>query len=241
MKFPKFLKEYVTDWTLYEKLWLFSFTAINVYLFFAWHDTVLGLVTSLTGMLCVILTAKGRISNFYFGIVNVALYVIISFQSKYYGEALLNLLYFLPMSFAGLYYWYKHENKDKKDTIYLLKIKKSEFALWLLVSALGTAIYGFFLMFLGGTLPFVDASSTVLSITGMILTVRRAKEQWVLWIVEDVIEVGMWVYVFATSGGNVSMIVMWTAYLVNATYGWFKWKKLEKINPELEKNAKPNK
>lgn len=225
-----YLVHYFDDWNLFEKSWLFIFVAINIYLFFAWHDTLIGLITSLTGMLCVVLTAKGKISNFYFGIVNVALYVFISFQSKYYGEALLNLLYFLPMSFVGIYYWYKHENKEKKDVVNILKISKTEFAFWLLVSVAGTLSYGLFLNLLGGTLPFVDASSTVLSITGMILVVRRAREQWILWIVEDVIEVAMWVYVFATQGGNVSMIVMWAAYLTNAVYGWYNWKKLEADN-----------
>lgn len=225
-----YLKNYFDDWNLYEKWWLLIFAGINIYLFFAWHDTIIGLVTSLTGMLCVVLTAKGRISNYYFGIINVALYVVISFQSKYYGEAILNLVYFLPMSFVGIYYWYKHENKKKKDTIYMLKIKKSEFLFWLVVSAIGILGYGLFLGYLHGTLPFVDASSTVLSITGMILTVRRAREQWIIWIVEDIIEVGMWVYVFMTSGGNVSMIIMWTAYLTNAIYGYYNWKKLEVEN-----------
>jgi nicotinamide mononucleotide transporter len=130
------VKEYFTDWKLYEKIWLGTFTLINIYLFFAFHDTWIGLITSLTGMLCVVLTAKGRISNYYFGIINVALYVIISFQNKYYGEALLNLLYFLPMSFVGIVLWYKHENKKKKDIVYVLKIKKTEFLLWVLLSML---------------------------------------------------------------------------------------------------------
>jgi nicotinamide mononucleotide transporter len=61
----------------------------------------------------------------------------------------------------------------------------------------------------------------------MILTVRRAREQWIIWIVEDIIEVGMWVYVLVTTGTNVSMVLMWTAYLTNAVYGWYNWKKLE--------------
>jgi len=230
MRVTEYLKKYIKDWTLFESAWLVVFFAINIYLFIALKDTVIGLVTSLTGMLCVILTAKGRISNFYFGIVNVALYIYIAFQSRYYGEFFLNLLYFLPMSFVGIYYWYKHEDKKRFDTVHIKKINKKEFIAWLVVSVIGIFVYGLFLRYLHGTLPFVDASSTVLSITGMILTVRRAREQWVLWIVEDVIEVGMWVYIFMTTGGNVSMVIMWLAYLTNAIYGHIAWTRLESDN-----------
>ncbi len=220
--------KYFKDWNLFEKLWLFIFGGVNIYLFFAFKDTIVGLIASLTGMLCVVLTAKGRISNYYFGIINVILYGFIAFQNKYYGEAILNLAYFLPMSVVGIYFWFKHKNKDKADTVNVRKIKKSEFLFWILISVAGTIGYGLFLKNLGGQLPFIDASSTVLSITGMILTVRRATAQWPLWIVEDVIEVGMWIYVFITTKGDISMIIMWSAYLVNAIYGYYTWKKMEK-------------
>ena len=58
-KSQRFLK----DWSLLEKSWLLIFTSINIYLFFAWEDTLLGLISSLSGRLCVLLVAKGKISN----------------------------------------------------------------------------------------------------------------------------------------------------------------------------------
>ena len=45
------IKTYFSDWTLFEKSWLFIFTVVNIYLFFAWHDTLIGLAASLTGMI----------------------------------------------------------------------------------------------------------------------------------------------------------------------------------------------
>ncbi|HTZ41977.1 MAG TPA: nicotinamide riboside transporter PnuC, partial [Candidatus Omnitrophota bacterium] len=124
--------------------------------------------------------------------------------------------------------WVKHRNKNKIDTVIVRGIKKKEFLFWILISIAGTIGYGLFLKSVGGQLPFVDASSTVLSITGMILTVRRATAQWPLWIVEDMIEVGMWIYVFITTKTDISMVIIWSAYLVNAFYGYYTWKKLEK-------------
>lgn len=45
------------QWSLFEKTLLLIFTLINVYLYFAWGDTTIGLIASLSGMLCVVLTA----------------------------------------------------------------------------------------------------------------------------------------------------------------------------------------
>ncbi|MCK5017953.1 MAG: nicotinamide riboside transporter PnuC, partial [Candidatus Peribacteraceae bacterium] len=98
------------DWTLFEKCWLSTFTLINIYLFFAWGDTLTGLAASMSGMICVVLVAKGKISNYFFGVINVLLYSLIAYNNKFFGEVSLNMLYFLPMQFIGMWYWIK--NKD---------------------------------------------------------------------------------------------------------------------------------
>jgi len=136
------IKEYFAQWTTFEKLWLMIFTCINIYLFFAWHDTWVGFVASLTGMLCVVLTAKARVSSFYFGLVNILTYSYVAFQSKYYGDAMLNMLFFLPMTFPGIYYWRKNSKKvesDKKVIIRSLPLGKK--VLWFLISILAIVDY----------------------------------------------------------------------------------------------------
>ncbi|MBR9703833.1 nicotinamide mononucleotide transporter [Candidatus Pacearchaeota archaeon] len=226
----KIIKDYFKQWTLFEKIWLISFTLINIYLFFAWGDTIIGLVTSLTGMVCVVLVAKGKISNYYFGIINVVLYAFIAFQSRYYGEVMLNLIYFLPMQFIGLYFWKKFSNKTKsKDDVIVKHLSTFERLIWTLISVNVVVFYGLFLKYLGGTLPFVDSASTVLSVIAMILMVRRVTEQWILWIVIDIVSVYMWFYILLQGGNDISMLVMWSAYLVNAIYGYFNWRKIERL------------
>ncbi len=228
-KIAKFIREYVKDWTLFEKIWLLSFTLINLYLFFIWQDSWIGLTASLTGMICVVLVAKGRISNYYFGIVNILAYAYVAYQSRYFGEVMLNMIYYLPMQFVGIYYWKKHVNKNKtKDDVKVRYMPWKEKGIWASISIIGIFSYGLILMLLKGTLPFVDSASTVLSVIAMILMVRRVKEQWLLWITIDVISIFMWVYVLFTGGNDISVLIMWSAFLVNAVYGYINWKKLEK-------------
>lgn len=223
------IKDYLAQWTTFEKLWLLIFTAINIYLFFAWHDTWIGLTASLTGMLCVILTAKARVSSFYFGLVNILTYSYVAFQSKYYGDVMLNMLFFLPMTFPGIYYWRKNSKKDKGEKKVIIRsLPLGKKVLWLLVSILAIIDYGLFLKYLGGTLPFVDSLTTVFSIVATILLTKRFTDQWFYWIAVDVFSIIMWGYIFLRDGNQISMLVMWTAYLVNACYGYYNWKKMEK-------------
>jgi len=224
-----YLGEYFKDWNWFEKIWLLAFTAVNIWLFFAWHDTWIGLTASISGMICVVLVAKGKISNYYFGFINIAAYAYIAYQNKYYGDFMLNAYFYFPMQFVGLYFWIKNKNKAKtNDDVAVEVLNLNEKIFWLLVSIVATIDYGIYLDYIGGTLPFVDSTTTVLSIVATILMTRRVTEQWLLWIVVDVISIYMWVYRIFQGGTDISMIVMWTAFLVNAIYGYCNWRKLEK-------------
>ena len=97
------------EWTTFEKIWLALFSTINVYLFFALEDSLLGLISSITGMIAVVLIAKGKISNFFFGIVQSGTYAYISFSYGLYGEAMLNGLFYFPFQFIGMYLWKKNK------------------------------------------------------------------------------------------------------------------------------------
>jgi nicotinamide mononucleotide transporter len=231
--------KYFKDWNTFEKIWLASFTAINIYLFFAWHDTLIGLTASLTGMLCVVLTAKGKISSFYWGLINILTYSYVAFQSAYYGDVGLNMLYFLPMTFVGIYYWKKHlVKKEESEVVKVRRLKWIDKTIWFLISLIGIAVLGLFLKAINGTLPFVDATTTIFSIVATILLNKRYTDQWIYWIMVDVFSIVMWVFIFMRDGNQVSMLVMWTAFLVNACYGYYNWNKLHKEARREKKNGR---
>jgi len=220
---------YFEDWTTFEKIWLITFTAINIYLFFAWSDTWIGFTASITGMLCVVLTAKGKLSSFYWGLINILAYSYVAWQSKYYGDVGLNMLFFLPMTFPGIYFWNKNYKKVKvSERVLVRSLKWKHKIMWFLISLVAILDLGLFLKFLGGTLPFVDSLTTVFSIIATIFLTYRYSDQWFYWIMVDVFSIVMWVYIFIRDGNQVSMLVMWTAFLVNALYGYYNWIKMER-------------
>lgn len=212
--------KYFKDWTKFELIWLFSFSIINIYLFYAWNDTVTGLLASLTGMICVVMVAKGKIENYYFGLVNIVLYAYISYTNKYYGEVMLNLGYYLPMTFAGIYLW-KKAYSDVKVKVRMLSFTQNVFLAFGTLTA--WLLYAEVLTYMKGNSPYLDSLSTVLSVIAMILMAFRFVEQWILWIIVDVVSIIMWVLIFAKGGTDISMIVMWSAYTINAFFGLYSW------------------
>ena len=104
-----------------------------------------------------------------------------------------------------------------------LSLKKS--AIIYALTALAIVLYGFILKALGGNLPFIDSMSTVVSVVAQILSIRRLVEQWVLWIVVDVVTVIMWAVNFARGGEDIATLAMWSIYLINAFIMFARWYK----------------
>jgi len=226
------MKRYFKGWNLFEKIWLLTFTLVNIYLFFAWQDSWIGLIASLTGMLCVVLTAKARISSFYWGLINILTYSYVAYKSAYYGDVMLNMLYFLPMTFIGIYFWKRNLKKNNKGEVAVKSLNWKNRFIWFGSAIIILIIYGLILKIIKGTLPFIDSATTVFSIIATIMLNKRLTEQWFFWIMVDVLSIIMWAYIFIKSQGDVSMLVMWSAFLVNALYGYYNWRKMEKNQNE---------
>lgn len=228
-KITKYLKEEFLGWGKFEVLWLAVASCVILALSLYWKDTGLGILSALTGVWCVVFTGKGKRSSFIFGTINVVLYAYIAFGAKYYGEVMLNLLYYFPMNFVGWFAWKKHMNEGTGEVIKEKLPAKKSFVMYG-ITVLGIVIYGLFLKFLGGNLPFVDSMSTVVSVVAQILSVRRLMEQWILWIVVDVVTVIMWGINFANGGESIATLLMWSIYLINAVIMYVKWSREVKTN-----------
>lgn len=219
------------DWTLFEKLWLVIFTLVNVYLFFVWDDTFLGLITSISGMLCVVLVAKGKISNYYFGIIQTGTYAYIAYGYGLYGEVMLNGLFYFPLQFVGLYLWSKNKSKQtiQGEEIQVSVLTKRGWLLTLSSFLVIFVLYAYLLERIGGNVVWIDSATTTLSMIAQILMLKRFTEQWLFWIAVNVLSIALWVKALLLQGGNdISMLVMWSAFLINSMYGYYNWSKVYK-------------
>ncbi len=235
---PKNLKQYFSDWSLWEKCWIGIATiAIVLASIWTWDPTNLmgssaALISSITGIWCVLLVAKGKISNYIWGLVNVILYAYAAYTWGLFGDFTLNAFIFLPMQFIGWHFWVKPKNKKSADDVKVKFLSTKGRIIWAAISVVAVVAYGFILKLNPAQLtPFFDSTSTVLSIIAVVLMAKLFMEQWVLWIIVDVVTVIMWAnIVFFQESGlyNIGILIMWIAFLTNAIFGLYNWIKMNK-------------
>ena len=226
------IKQELTGWKKWQVLWL-AFAIITILgVSIQQGDTWIGIIASVTGVICVVLCGMGRVSNYLYGTINVILYAYIAWKAKYYGDVMLNLLYYLPTNFIGWAAWNKHINAET-NVVYKKRMTLKQDMLLAIISIVSVAGYAYILRLLGGNLPIVDSMSTVFSVIAQILMIKRFMEQWVIWIVVDVVSVIMWIAALSTEGASIAVLLMWAVYLANAVIMFVKWYRESRLQEKI--------
>ena len=190
-----------------------------------------GSLASVSGVLCVVLVAKGSIWNYLFGLVNVSLYALISYKAALYGDAALNALYYVPMQFIGFWQWRRRgaamsetEAGDKGVQVRARRFSWAQRVILSVGCAAAVVAGGFILKYVGDPQPFKDSTTTVLSIVAQALMALAFMEQWALWIITNIVSVVMWSICVARGEAHAGvMVIMWVFYLMNSINGLRVW------------------
>lgn len=206
-----------------ENCWLIVATLSVLMISLILGDSIMGITSAISGIICVVLTAMGKISAYYFGVINCVLYSIIAYQQTLYGETLLNTCYYLPLQFIGFKVWKKHLNETY--TVKPISLSFNKKIILITIIILGTLWLGLILQNYGDKIPFIDAFTTVASVIAMTLSAKRYSEQWYIWISINILSIYMWTNRYLSNGENIATLMMWIVFLLNSFYGLYKWKK----------------
>jgi nicotinamide mononucleotide transporter len=226
------LKNELLSWSKAEAAWLIfcctAITAISLYSGINNNipkaDLIIDLIAALTGTLYALFAGKGKISCYFFGVINTFTYTYVSYCSKLYGEVMLNLGCYLPMMFIGFIFWRKHIDKEQ-NVIVKTRLSGAGRLTAALISAATIYLYALLLKHFGDGQPFIDSLTTVLSVAAMILTVKRCIEQWILWFTVNAASIYMWLNVYLQQGNSIATLLMWIIALANALIFFCKWSK----------------
>ena len=222
----KWLKnEFWNGYNLFEKLFMLSMVLLQVIVYCFVPDTPIGIICGIAGCICVVLTAKGKISSYIFNFIQMITYMIICWDLALYLEFGEQVFYFIACIF-GVILWKKNMTKNEDGTE---QVKAKKFKLWQWLVTIGVTIVVTFILgtfgevILGSTLPYLDAATVALAVIAQLLMVWRYREQWAIWIAIDVFSLIMFIIL-----KNWSMVAMYIAWTINAFYGWYNWTKLQK-------------
>ncbi len=203
--------------------WLSLLTVIGGGLSVLLATTLFDLSIFFSGILCVALIAIGRREGYLVGLYNSLSYSILAYGNGLFGEVYLNLLFFVPTGIIGYLMWKRNTTQSK--TVSMRQLAWHQRALIATICIIGTVILGFCLgLNKNQNTPFIDAATNVLSITATFLMMWRYKEQWLLYIVLNIVTIFMWSLRFLAGGeaGDL-MILMWSLFLINALFGYWRW------------------
>ena len=209
-------------YTVFEKLFLVSMLALQIIVFIVSPDTPVAIISGISGVISVVLCAKGKISFYYVGFIQTFSYLYLAWVNKLYGEVIENLFYLVTMVW-GIFLWKKNmqKNDDGTSDVKAKRFTLFQWAFSVSVTIILTAFMGAWLDSIGGNQSYLDAATNVMAIIAQLLMIWRFREQWIWWIVINIICVIMWFNI-----GNWSMVAMYISWIINSAYGWFNWSKL---------------
>ena len=216
-------KEFVHGYSLFDRIYMLSMLALQIIVFCIAPDSLLGIVAGISGVISVVLCAKGKISFYFIGFIQTTTYLFLAWENRFYGEVLENIFYLVTMIW-GIFVWKKNleQNEDGSQNVIAKKFTIPQWISSIIGTSIATVLMGYWLNSIGSAQAYTDAATNILAIFAQLLMVRRYREQWLWWLVIDLLCLKMWFV-----AGNWSMVAMYIAWTVNCIYGWYNWTKIE--------------
>jgi nicotinamide mononucleotide transporter len=179
---------------------------------------LLEIVAASFSLLSTIFLVRNNLKTWLFSIVTFCLYFFIYLKKQLYAIGGLQIIYLLQ-SCWGLYQWrfgWIKKNQLKissaSGTLYFTAI------IW--IAFLFSIILFILRHYTTSTTPFSDAFITASSLFALWLTTRKILENWLLWILIDLIAVYLYLKkdLYITAG-------LYTIFLILGVLGYIKWKK----------------
>lgn len=215
-------REFVSGWKPFEVVWLALFIIAQIWAYVQTPDSWLAMISGISGILCVVLVSKGKISNYFFGLIFAYTYFYVAWGSNFLGEMNTVLYVYLPSQFIGYFMWKANmQNSDGGESVIAKALTVKGWITLIVVTTVGTLLFVQALQAAGGSSTGLDGLTTIITIAAQILMILRYREQWLLWIGLNILSIFLW-------AETPAIYLMYSAYLLNSLYGYYNWTKLVK-------------
>ena len=193
------------------------------------HDKwFLGSTTLYAGFIQTYFLTKGKWFEEFAGMFETMFTAIVCGLSGLYGNAIFTVLIYLPLTIFSLVNWKKHDN-DGEVALNKMTFKKS---ILVIVSVIVSTLVISYLLSLipGQKFPLFDTITNIFDICAILLIALRYKEGWILWIIDNVVDLTMWamMYIKGYSGNAIMMMIMSVIYMGLNIWGFLSFIKLRR-------------
>lgn len=178
-------------------------------------------VAVVTGGWCVWLVVKEHIWNWPIGLANCAFTFIVYFQTRFYADAALQIVY-MVLAVLG-WYWWLHGG-ERRSRLKIVNLNLDLALVLTYVCGVSTILIHDALIVVKGTAPFLDALTTAMSLVAQFMLTKKIIENWLVWIAADAIYVPLlWSRDLHLMSG------LYFVFLVMAIAGYVEWRRRQAI------------
>jgi nicotinamide mononucleotide transporter len=179
---------------------------------------ILEIIATITGILCVYLQTRENILAWPFGLISVSILVYVFGQQLLYSDMILHIIY-IGLNIYGWWFWAHFS--DQNQITPTREISNHKFLLWGIGILCGAALWGWIMnSWTNADLAYLDAFTTVGSLCAQFLLARKILQNWIIWIIVDVVAINMYLY-----KGLYFIALMFLVFLVLCIKGYRDWKK----------------
>jgi|TARA_B110000858_G_scaffold34632_1_gene38650 nicotinamide mononucleotide transporter len=183
-------------------------------------DITLEIVAVIFGFLSVWFSKQNKIWVFPAGMISTLIFVYLLFKWELLGDMLINGYYFI-MSIYGWYIWTRKVDKTHVNQISTTTFKEKKISIVLFTAAL-LFVFIIYQKFDKWTswVAYIDTITTAIFFVGMWLMAKRKIENWIFWIIGDLISVPLYLY-----KGFTFTSFQYFGFTFIAIFGYLAWKK----------------
>ena len=170
-------------------------------------------------ILYLVYAAKGKVICWVFGIISCVFWAYAAFYLyDLYVDALLQLFY-VVISFFGIYQWLY--GGEKKKNLEVTSLTSKQHVLIISVGFILTGIVGYFFdTYTSAAATYLDSFTTTFSIITTFLVIQKKIDNWIYWFIIN----SVYVYLYWIREGYLFSF-LFIVYLVIIVFGYFEWKK----------------
>ena len=187
------------------------------------HDILIGGTSLFTGLLCAYFFSEGKRVSYKLGLINYLLIGYVSFKNGLYGLFIFGAVICPILQIQGFISWSKNLNKDNNVKVREFTLKNS---IIITISCIvGSLILSYLLTLIPSQrIAFLDASTNIINLCAVVLGILRFKECWWIWLINNTIDLTIWLIKFISKGENSGMMLLVSiGYLLINIYGIIKW------------------
>lgn len=213
-----------TNWKKFEIGYISILILLQLIVYAIVPDSIIGMISGVAGVLCLVYGMKGRKISFIFGTIQCIAMTYIAWISHAYGSFAMDIIYIISQP-IGWFMWGKNEATHSFEANTRRKIFLAAFIAWI--------IGWFVLSMLGGQLPYLDSINFIISLIAQLLYILKYKENWSLWIIVNIANATYWTILtiqmlmgensIGSLGANLSQVALQFALLFNSVYANKVW------------------